>query len=77
MTNAGDQAARGQRAHGAALAMTVICAAPGGAGCWPPGWCRPWSIGSNGEPGPSIFAGSKRRQPAATAAKGPVRGPGG
>ncbi len=27
MTNAGDQAARGQRAHGAALAMTVICAA--------------------------------------------------
>jgi len=27
MTNAGDQEARGQRAHGAALAMTVICAA--------------------------------------------------
>src|ERR1700733_5524473 len=27
MTNAGDQAARAQRAHGAALAMTVICAA--------------------------------------------------
>src|SRR5580658_9966852 len=27
MTKAGDQAARGQRAHGAALAMTVICAA--------------------------------------------------
>ena len=27
MTNAGDQAAGAQRAHGAALAMTVICAA--------------------------------------------------
>src|ERR1700733_4388092 len=27
MTNVGDQAARAQRAHGAALAMTVICAA--------------------------------------------------
>src|ERR1700689_5822061 len=27
MTSVGDQAARAQRAHGAALAMTVICAA--------------------------------------------------